>query len=111
MPTYVYKDTVTGEVFDFYQSMKDSPLKVSPTTGNLVEKQICLPTIIIDSKKPKTLGSLAEKNTKEMTKRGKLKPKKKAKPPWWRKEGQKPVNPTGWSEKQKEKYIMEGKKP
>lgn len=111
MPTYVYKDLVTGEIFETFQSMKDEPLTVCPTTGNPVQRQVTAPSmVIIDGTKPKTLGSLAEKNTEVKVKRGEIKEQKPQPQPWWRKE-KKPLNTRGWSEKQKKKYIMEGKKP
>jgi hypothetical protein len=110
MPTYVYKDSVTGEIFEVFQSMKDEPLTINPATGNPCEKQITAPTIIDGLKTPKTLGALAEKNTAEKLKRGEITKRKEPPKPWWRKE-EKPLNTRGWSEKQKKKYIMEGKKP
>lgn len=42
-------------------------------------------SIFIDADKPKTLGSLAEKNTKEKIKSGELEPTKKKSKPFWRK--------------------------
>ncbi|WP_185751137.1 FmdB family zinc ribbon protein [Arthrobacter sp. 31Y] len=38
MPTYVYKDTVNGARFDFFQKITDEPLEVHPDTGHPVVK-------------------------------------------------------------------------
>lgn len=67
-----------------------------------------IPNIGIDSKKPKTVGSLAEKNTEKMVKEGKIKPKKEEYP-WWR--PNKKVNKSlgTLTNKQKMRYIREGK--
>jgi hypothetical protein len=109
MPTYVYKDSVTNEIFEIYQRMADAHLVVSPLTGNPCRRQVTAPVVMVDTNKPRTVGALADKNTEKMIKEGKIKPKKKEQPFW--RTSKKPLRADGWSPKQKEKYIMEGKKP
>lgn len=65
--------------------------------------------VMIDSKKPKTIGALAEKNTEKMLKQGKLK-KKKEFIPWWRKNKKVDTSLAKMSSKQKKDYIIAGKK-
>ena len=40
MPTYLYKDTETGHLFEERQSIHDDALTVSPYTGNPVVRVI-----------------------------------------------------------------------
>lgn len=77
-----------------------------------MERVIQAAHIVIDSKKPKTIASLAHKNTEQMIKRGdpRIKTKTKAKNPWWRKDRPKPVNIRGWDKKKIQRYIATGKK-
>jgi len=115
MPTYEYiytdvpQDTI--EKVEIFHSMKDEPLTIHPENGRPIQKIISLPNIVIDSKQPKTIGALADKNTQEMMKRGdpRVRPKKKKERPFWRPNKDKPVSVRGKTPQQIEKYIMTGK--
>lgn len=111
MPIYVYRYTDTDEIetFEILQQMKDDPFITCPESGRPVERIIQSPSIIMDSNKPKTLGSLAQKNTEEAIKRGQMAAPKTQENPWWRPNKKKPVDMTGKSQKQVERYIREGK--
>lgn len=111
MPTYVYRyvDDPEGETFEFFQSMKEDAFTQHPEDNRPIERVIQLPSVIMDSQKPKTLGSLAAKNTERMMKEGKIKPKPKEDNPWWRPNKKKPVDVKGKSQKQIERYVREGK--
>lgn len=118
MPTYVYhildeSGNPTGETVERFQSMKEDSYTIDPESNRPVRKAITLPNVVIDSKQPKTIGALAEKNTQEMIKKGdpRIAKKKKKKNPWWRDKKDKPLSTKGWSDNQKKKYIQEGKKP
>lgn len=78
-------------------------------TDGTYTRVFTVPNMIMDSKQPKTVGSLAAKNTERMISEGKLAPPKPKERPFWR-NTDKPVNIDGWSEKQKNRYIYEGKK-
>lgn len=111
MPTYVYKDLVTGETFEDFASMKSEALKINPKTGNPVER---VPQALMMAKVSggETIGSIAEKNTQKMIDRGDPRVQTKTPPnPWWRKNKKKPVDAARWSERQKKRYIREGKQP
>lgn len=45
MPTYVYKDTETGEVYEFIQKMTDAALTHHPETGRPLKKLLSAPAI------------------------------------------------------------------
>lgn len=111
MPTYVYRNKTTGETFEVIQSIKDNAL-THDDIGNEIERIPQVPMIIIDNTQPKTLGSLAEKNTQKMIQEGdsRIKPKKEKIRPWWRPNKDKPINTAGMSKEKIKKYIMEGKK-
>lgn len=110
MPIYQYRDTVTDEVFEVFQSMKDDSLTVHPENGHPVVKVFTVPNVQTDD--TRTVGSIAEKNTRDMIRKGDPRVKTKKDPnPWWRKDKDKPLNTAGWTKKQKSKYIAEGKKP
>lgn len=111
MPTYVYKDLVTGETFEHFASMKSEALTVSPTSGNPVSR-VPQPLMMAKVSGGETIGSIAEKNTQKMIDRGdpRVQPKKEFRP-WWRKNKKKPVDAAKWSERQKKRYIREGKQP
>lgn len=65
----------------------------------------------IDSKQPKTVGDLAQKNTDEKIKRGELKPRKEKVRPWWRPKTDKvDTGLAKLSKKQRMNYIATGKK-
>lgn len=68
-----------------------------------------VPHAIIDNKKPKTVGSLAAKNTERMIKEGKLQPKQD-KIPFWRKSKKIDKSLASLNQKQKREYIMTGRR-
>ena len=45
MPTYVYKDLATGEIYEFKQSMKDDAYTVHPETGAPIKRMVSAPAI------------------------------------------------------------------
>jgi hypothetical protein len=112
MPTYEYRGLETGNVYEFFHSMKSPALETHPDTGEPIQRLISLPRIAIDSKKPKTIGSLAEKNTEMMLKRGdsRVAKKKNKRRPWWRAKDKVDTSLAKMSTRQKQKYILEGKK-
>lgn len=110
MPIYVYRDTVTNQEIEIFQKMKDDPLLVDPETGHPLVKCIIAPKVRTEDNM--TIGGLAEKNTRKMVAKGDPRVKVSKDPnPWWRKNQDKPINTTGWTKKQKQRYIQEGKKP
>lgn len=110
MPTYVYryKDDPDAGTFEFFQSIKEDAYTHHPEDNREIERVIQAPSVITDSKKPKTLGSLAAKNTEKMIKEGKMKSTSKENP-WWRPKKNKPLDVSGKSKKQIQRYIREGK--
>lgn len=98
-----------GKIFEEYFKAGKCPKKI--TRKKVVYYRIfSLPDIIMDPKQPKTVGSLADKNTRDREKKY-GKPKSKPKPWWWNKNQKKPdVSLANLTPKQKEKYIMTGKK-
>ena len=38
MPTYVYKNLQTGELYEIKQSMRDEPLTAHPETGEAIKR-------------------------------------------------------------------------
>lgn len=89
MPLYEFKHPKTGVVIEKYYKVGKCPetLKVK---GKTYKRIFSLPAVMVDMDKPKTVGALAEKNTRQMAKEGKLAPKKKAPRPWWRPNKDKP---------------------
>lgn len=114
MPRYDYEYQTqngepTGEYVELYHKISECPLKVCPNTGRPIARAfLTAPNMIMDNNKPKTIGALADKNTREMIKRGdkRVAPKPK---PWWR-DKDKPVNIRGWNKKKIQKYIATGEK-
>ena len=45
MPTYLYKDLQTGEIYELVQSMRDEPYTVHPQTGAAVKRVLARPAI------------------------------------------------------------------
>ena len=45
MPTYLYKDLNTGEIYELVQSMRDEPYTVHPETGAAVKRVLARPAI------------------------------------------------------------------
>lgn len=112
MPLYDYRYSDTGEVVELFHSMKTGSLTHHPENGRAIERIYSVPAVAVDSNGPKTVGELAEKNTREMIKRGSKKIKKKnpKKRPWWRPDKDKPINTSKMSKKQIDNYIMTGDK-
>lgn len=113
MITYVYRytDTEDVETVELIQSIKDDSYSTHPENGRPIERVPQMGNLIIDSKQPKTIATLAQKNTEEMIKRGdkRIKPKKKKERPFWRPDKDKPVDVRGKSKKQIDNYIKTGK--
>lgn len=66
MPTYSYICTKCNDEFEVTQSVKDSPLKKCPKCNRRsLERQIFAPIVVSCRGEPKTLGQLAELNTKK----------------------------------------------
>lgn len=68
MPTYVYKNIETGELYEIKQSMRDEPLTRHPDTGAAIKRVLVTPGIafrgsgfyVTDSRPaPKAEGSSA----------------------------------------------------
>lgn len=45
MPTYVYKNIETGELYEIKQSMRDEPLTAHPDTGAAIKRVLSQPGI------------------------------------------------------------------
>ncbi|ANE42511.1 FmdB family zinc ribbon protein [Deinococcus puniceus] len=45
MPTYLYKNTLTGEVYELRQSMRDDAYTTHPETGVAVKRILARPSI------------------------------------------------------------------
>lgn len=45
MPTYVYKNIETGELYEIKQSMRDEPLITHPDTGAAIKRVLVTPGI------------------------------------------------------------------
>lgn len=45
MPTYVYKNIETGELYEIKQSMRDDPLTAHPETGAAIKRVLSQPGI------------------------------------------------------------------
>lgn len=108
---YEYQHRKSGEIITKYFSAKGTiPDKVIEKKKTY-RRIYSIPTIMIDSKRGRTLGSVAEKNTTRMLKEGKIKPKVKEKPPWWRPGKTKAdLGLTQMSNKQKVDYVLKGKR-
>lgn len=134
MPTYEYVNKNQG--FEIFRSMKEdipSIIHITKKTttlyftdkpsikyNHILEdlknikpgkycRKFSIPHMIVDNKKPKTIGALAAKNTERMVKEGKL-PKKESKIPPWRKSKKIDKSLANMTAKQKRQYIMTGKK-
>lgn len=116
MPIYTYQyldenGNELDEYVELFHGMTATPFLYDPDTNRPVKK-IPFPSrfgVAIDSSKPKTIGALAEKNTERMVKEGKIKPRKEKVRPWWRPKKDKPVDVSGKSSKQIQRYIEDGK--
>ncbi|MDO4245134.1 FmdB family zinc ribbon protein [Deinococcus sp. VB343] len=45
MPTYLYKDLETGEIYELVQSMRDEPYTTHPETGAAIKRVLARPAI------------------------------------------------------------------
>lgn len=45
MPTYLYKNLETGEIYELVQSMRDEPYTAHPETGVAVKRVLARPAI------------------------------------------------------------------
>ncbi|WP_291426188.1 FmdB family transcriptional regulator [Deinococcus sp.] len=45
MPTYLYKNLETSEIYEIKQSMKDAPLTTHPETGAAIKRVLARPGI------------------------------------------------------------------
>lgn len=110
MPMYEYQNK-DGEIIERMFSMKGKiPSKIIENKKTYT-RIYSVPSVIMDATRPKTIGSLAEKNTEKMVKEGKLKKPKKEKNPWWRPNKDKPnLNLSSMSAKKKQDYIFRGTK-
>lgn len=107
---YRYTDTDDDseqETFEVYQNMNESAL--IEHKGRPCIKVISSVAIVTDINKPKTLGSLADKNRERMIKDGEIQPTEKPDRPFWRPDNDKPLNFDGKSKKEIERYIKHGK--
>ena len=71
MPTYVYEildknAQPTGRTFEYVQSMKDSPLKAHPETGEPVRRAIVAPAIAGKMSPLKSKSALSNKNLERL---------------------------------------------
>jgi hypothetical protein len=109
MPLHDYQSD-DGKIIEKLFSIKDDIPPTIEVDGVVYRKIFSVPTIIIDANQPKTVGSLAAKNTEKMIKEGKIAPKKEKKNPWWRPSKKKAdLSLNRLSDEKKIKYIREGK--
>lgn len=110
MPLYDYEYIDTGEIVEIFHSMSEEDL--TEYEGRPVRKKITSCSInakgFDTAKNPKTLGKLAEQNTKRMIDSGEIQPKKKENP-WWRPNMKKPLNIDTTDKKKVINYIRDGK--
>lgn len=108
VPNYEFRNK-NGETVEKYFKVADAPDKIKIKNRNYY-RIVSLPSVLVDTKKPKTLGQLASKNTEEMLKRGDPRVQQKAsKKPWWRK-GKVDLSLSKLSKKKQLEYIKTGKK-
>lgn len=98
----------SGEIVSISRSMKSKIPKRIKRKGIFYYRVYSVPTVVIGSKEPKTLGALADKNYEQMVKDGRIKPKKKEKP-WWRKKDKPNISLASLNKRQKMDYIRTGK--
>lgn len=89
MPTYEYECQACQHRFEEIQSIKAEPLKVCPACKKPKLARLISVGMSAFDATPKTLGSIAERNTREMRLRGEEIPKsvrrnKDYAVPWWR---------------------------
>ena len=108
MPLYDFASS-DGNIVEKFFKMSEVPQKFIENNIEYIRIYNSVPMAIIDLNKPKTIGSLADKNTREMVKRGDPRIKKSKPPPFWRKNRKKPLNISGWSKQKMKKYVETGK--
>jgi putative FmdB family regulatory protein len=84
MPTYDYACEKCNNIVEIFHSMFDKTEKKCEECGTILIKQISVPTMVIE--KGRTIGAIAEENTKRALKEGKIPPGHEKKPPrpWYR---------------------------
>jgi hypothetical protein len=105
---YLYQNQETLEIIEKYFSIKDKKPTFIRKNGQKYIRIYTVPNIVIDLDKPKTVGSLAEKNTSKMAKEGKLDPPKET--PWWRKGKKIDKSLSNLKGKALKRYIKDGVK-
>lgn len=108
MPIYEFQAD-DGSILEIFRKMGKCPKKIT-RKGIIYNRIFSLPSVVVDLNKPKTIGSLAAKNTERMIKNGDPRIKKKKPNPFWRKDKDKPLDIKGWSKSKIKKYIETGKK-
>lgn len=109
MPRYEFQNEKTGKIIERVFSMGKCPDHVVYYRKRY-NRIFSLPTVMVDTNKVKTIGALAEKNTKDREKRGLNKPKKKKTNPFWRPKHNKPrLDLLKKTPAQIQRYIMTGK--
>lgn len=108
MPIYQYQSD-DGDIIEIVMSMKEDKPEFLTKSDKTYKRLYSIPSITIDSKKPKTIGALAEKNMEKKVKSGEIK-KKEVDKPWWRTKDKVDTSLARMTKKQKDKYIRTGKK-
>lgn len=104
---YQYRYIDTDELFEVYQRIHDDAY--TEYEGRPCERLISSVAILTDVGKPRTIGSLAEKNMERMVKEGDERIQKTPDRPWWRPNKDKPISLKGKSDKEIQRYIKYGK--
>jgi hypothetical protein len=107
MPNHEFRNK-SGDLIDQYYSIYDEVPKRIKVNNQYYWRIISKPNLLIDTKRPKTIASLAEQNTNRMRKEGKLPPAKEKIQPFWRK-GKVNTDLSKLSKERKMRYIKEGK--
>lgn len=111
MLTYVYECTSCQDLIEVRQSIKETPLTLCEKCGQQSLQRVIHAVDFYD-KTPRTVGTLAEKNTREQRglaeKQEHEKPKKTREEPFYGKLPKDKVSILG-DAKRVQKYIMEGK--
>lgn len=109
MALYDYK-SIDGKIITISRSMKQKKPNKITRKGVVYFRVWHVPQMAIDLNKPKTVGSLADKNTEHMLRNGDPSVKtRKERRPWWR-DSDKPLkNLNKLTKKQKINYMKTGK--
>jgi hypothetical protein len=109
MPMYEFQGEKTGKIIERFFHMGKCPEHIIYYRQKY-NRIFSTPTVMVDTNQPKTIGSLADKNTREREKRGLNKPSKKQPRPFWRPHHDKPrTDLLKKTPAQLEKYIYTGK--